>query len=125
MSKQILIVDDNPQNRQLAGDILAFHGYAVAMASDGQEGIAMAERLHPDLVVMDIQMPVLDGFAALAKLRENPATRAMKVIAMTSLAMQGDRERVLAAGFDGYLAKPVNTRELPSAVSRFLEEVRL
>lgn len=123
MPKQILIIDDNSQNRQLAGDVLIFHGYLVSMARDGLEGIALAERLRPDLIVMDIQMPVLDGFAAVAKLRKNPATRDIKVIAMTSLAMLGDREQILAAGFDGYLAKPVNTRELPLAVARFLEEI--
>jgi len=122
MAKQILVVDDNPQNRQLVGDILTFHGYAVTMASNGLEGIALAERLRPDLIVMDIQMPVLDGFAALAKLRRNPATRGMKVVALTALAMQGDQERILAAGFDGYLAKPVNSRELPRAMAEFLEE---
>jgi len=124
MPQQILIVDDNPQNRQLAGDILTFHGYAVTVASDGLEGVVLAERLHPDLVLLDIQMPGLDGFAALIRLRENPATRGMKVIALTALAMQGDRERILAAGFDGYLSKPVNSRELPRAVARLLEEAR-
>lgn len=122
MPKQILIVDDNSQNRQLAGDILAFHGYAVTMASDGLEGVGLAERLRPDLILMDIQMPVLDGFAALAKLRENPSTRDMKVIALTALAMPGDCERILAAGFDGYLAKPFNSRELPWAVAQFLNK---
>ncbi len=123
MPKQILIIDDNLQNRQLAGDILTFHGYAVTMAGDGLEGIALAERLRPDLILMDIQMPVLDGFAALVKLRENPATRGIKVVALTALAMQGDRQRIMAAGFDGYLAKPINSRELPQAVAQFLEEV--
>jgi CheY-like chemotaxis protein len=122
MAKQILIIDDNPQNRQLAGDILTHYGYTVALAKDGLEGIAMAELVGPDLILMDIQMPVLDGFAALVKLRENPATRELKVIALTALAMQGDRERILAAGFSGYLAKPINTRALPQAVAQFLEE---
>ncbi|NTV14104.1 MAG: response regulator [Desulfobulbaceae bacterium] len=122
MSKKILIVDDNPQNRLLAGDILAFHGYAVNLAVDGQEGIALAEQLHPDLVLMDIQMPRLDGFAALIRLRENPATRDLPVIAMTAMAMRGDHERILAAGFAGYLAKPINSRELPRVVAQFLGE---
>ena len=92
------------------------------MAADGQEGITMAERLCPDLILMDIQMPLLDGFAALLRLRENPDTRSLPVIAMTALAMQGDRERILAAGFAGYLAKPINSRELPRIVAQFLGE---
>jgi len=122
MSKRILIIDDNPNNRQLVGDILTYHGYEVLYACDGAIGIAMARELRPHLILMDIQMPVLDGIAALGTLRADPATRGVKVIGLTALAMKGDEARVLAAGFDGYIAKPILTRELPRIVSHYLLE---
>jgi two-component system cell cycle response regulator DivK len=120
MTKTILIIDDNPNNRQLVGDILTFHGYEVLMACDGEIGIALAREMRPDLILMDIQMPVMDGFAALGLLRKDPRTRTSKVVALTALAMKGDRERILRAGFDGYLAKPIATRELPQWVASYL-----
>lgn len=122
MNKRILVIDDNPNNRQLVGDILTYHGYDVLHACDGALGIAMARELHPDLILMDIQMPVLDGMAALCTLRADPVTRDVKVIGLTALAMKGDEERVLAAGFDGYIAKPIKTRELPRIIAHYLLE---
>src|SRR6185369_449182 len=122
MPPKILIVEDNENNSCLFRDILIFHGYEVAVAADGQEGVALARELMPDLILMDIQMPGMDGMTASGILKEDPATSGLKIIALTSFAMQGDQEKFLAAGFDGYLSKPINTRELPGLVKEWLEE---
>jgi CheY-like chemotaxis protein len=121
MLHKILIVEDNEKNLTLLRDILTFYGYEVAVACDGQEGVALARELMPDLILMDIQMPGLDGMAAGRILKEDPETCGLKIIALTSFAMQGDREKFMAAGFDGYLAKPISTREFPGLVKRWLE----
>ena len=122
MSHKILIVEDNENNRCLFRDILIFHGYQVSVAADGQEGLALARELKPDLILMDIQMPGMDGMTAGGILRGDPATSGLKIVALTSFAMRGDKEKILAAGFDGYLSKPISTRELPGMVKRWLEE---
>lgn len=116
----ILIVEDNKNNRSLFQDILTFHGYEVAVACDGQEGVDRAKELMPDLILMDIQMPCMDGMTAGTILRENPLTSGLKIIALTSFAMSGDMEKFLAAGFDGYLSKPIDTRKLPDLVKGWL-----
>ena len=121
MPHRILIVEDNENNRSLLKDILSFHGYQVAVACDGQEGVALARALMPDLILMDIQMPGLDGMTACCMLKKDPATSGLTIIALTSFAMQGDQEKFLAAGFDGYLSKPISTRELPGQVKQWLE----
>jgi CheY-like chemotaxis protein len=121
MPHKILIVEDNDNNRRLFQDILSFHGHEVSVASDGQEGVTLARQLMPDLVLMDIQMPGMDGMSAGCLLKADPATRGLRVIALTSFAMQGDEEKFLAAGFDGYLSKPISTRELPILVKKWLE----
>jgi len=122
MPHKILIVEDNENNRCLFRDILTFHGYEVSVAADGQEGVALARELMPDLILMDIQMPGMDGITANGILKGDPATSGLKIIALTSFAMQGDQEKFLAAGFDYYLSKPINTRELPDLVKQWLEE---
>lgn len=122
MSYKILIVEDNENNRCLFRDILSFHGYEVSIASDGQEGLTLARELKPDLILMDIQMPGMDGMTAGGILKGDPTTSGLKIVALTSFAMRGDREKILAAGFDGYLSKPISTRELPVLVKRWLEE---
>jgi two-component system, cell cycle response regulator DivK len=122
MPYKILIVEDNRNNRCLFRDILVFHGYEVTEAGDGKEGVALATDLLPDLILMDIQMPGMDGVTASGILRNNQATSGLKIIALTSFAMQGDREKFLKAGFDGYLSKPINTRELPDLIKLWLEE---
>jgi len=121
MPQTILIVEDNENNRILLKDILVFHGYDVTVASDGQEGVDLARMLRPDLILMDIQMPGLDGMTAGRILKGDPQTSGLNIIALTSFAMQGDREKFMAAGFDGYLSKPISTRELPGLVQRWLE----
>jgi two-component system, cell cycle response regulator DivK len=125
MSHRILIVEDNENNRSLFRDILTFHGYEVSVAADGQEGVALARSLMPDLILMDIQMPGMDGMTAGGILKRDPATSGLKIIALTSFAMRGDRDKFMAAGFDGYLSKPINTRELPGLLKRWLEEQQL
>ncbi len=120
MSHKILIVEDNDNNRSLFQDILGFYDYNVSVAADGEEGVALARGLLPDLILMDIQMPGMDGMTAVQILKRDPLTRNLKIIALTSFAMQGDEEKFLAAGFDGYLSKPVNTRELPARVKEWL-----
>jgi two-component system cell cycle response regulator DivK len=121
MSHTILIVEDNENNRSLLKDILSFHGYETAVASDGEEGVILARQLMPDLILMDIQMPGMDGMTAGSILKGDPATSGLKIIALTSFAMRGDREKFLAAGFDGYLSKPISTRDLPEQVKQWLE----
>jgi two-component system cell cycle response regulator DivK len=120
MSHTILIVEDNENNRILLLDVLSFHGYVVSTASDGQEGVTLARELMPDLIFMDIQMPGMDGMTAGSILKGDPATSRLKIIALTSFAMQGDLEKFMSAGFDGYLSKPISTRELPDLVKRWL-----
>jgi CheY-like chemotaxis protein len=125
MPHKILIVEDNENNRCLLRDILIFHGYEIAVASDGQEGVTLARKLRPDLILMDIQMPGMDGMTAGAVLKGDPATSGLKIIALTSFAMRGDKEKFMAAGFDGYLSKPINTRELPGLVKQWLNDEEL
>ena len=121
MPHKILIVEDNATNWSLIRDILTFHGYETAVASDGQEAVSLARELMPDLILMDIQMPGMDGVTACGILKGDPATSGLKIIALTSFAMQGDQEKFLTNGFDGYISKPINTRELPGQVKRWLE----
>ena len=121
MAQKILIVEDNANNRNLLLDVLSFHGYEVSAASDGQEGVNLARKMLPDLVLMDIQMPGMDGMTAGGILKGDPATKGLKIIALTSFAMRGDLEKFLAAGFDGYLSKPISTRDLPDLVKSWLE----
>ena len=120
MSHTILLVEDNENNRNLLKDILDFHGYQVAMASDGQEALVLAQKLLPDLILMDIQMPNMDGLTACKILKSDPTTSDLKIVALTSFAMQGDPEKFLAAGFDAYISKPLNTRELPLLMKQWL-----
>lgn len=121
MPYKILIVEDNENNLILLRDILTFHGYEIVVASNGQEGLALARELMPDLILMDIQMPFMDGMTAGCILKGDPKTSGLKIIALTSFAMQGDQEKFLAAGFDDYLSKPVDTRELPGLVEQWLK----
>jgi CheY-like chemotaxis protein len=122
MAKRILIVEDNEVNRLLMKDVLAYHGYEIFEAANGVEGLEKVKECRPDLILMDMQMPVMDGFAAITLLKADPETRDIKIICITSFAMKGDKERILEAGCDEYVAKPINTRELPNLVKRHLEE---
>ncbi len=120
MPARILVVEDNAQHRLLMTDILQALGYEVLEAQDGVEAIALAHREMPDLIVMDMQMPVMDGLTAARALKGDPATNGIRILAVTSFAMKGDRERILAAGVDDYMAKPIDTRQLPGLIRRLL-----
>lgn len=120
MNRTILIVEDNANNRVLMSDLLSYHGYTVLEANNGEEGIEMARENMPDLVLMDIQMPVMDGFAAARILKDDPITSQLRLIALTSFAMHGDRERILSAGFNDYIAKPIDTREFLLTIKSYL-----
>jgi two-component system cell cycle response regulator DivK len=120
MGQRILVVEDNAKNLKLLRDVLKFSGYAVAEARSGEEGVELAGKRPPDLILMDLQLPGIDGVEALRLLRENPATRAVPVVAVTAFAMKNDRDRALLAGFDGYVEKPISVRALPSQVKNFL-----
>ena len=116
----ILVVEDNPRNLKLVRDILAHLGYRALEADNAEDGIALARSERPDLILMDVQLPGIDGVEALTRLRADPMTTALPVVALTAFAMKDDRERFLAAGFDGYLEKPLDIREFPSQLAGFL-----
>lgn len=122
MPQKILIVDDNDTNRILFRDVLRYHGFETIEAENGEVGVKKAREHLPDLILMDIQMPVVDGFEALKALREMRETRAIKVVALTSFALLGDEKRIMAAGFDGYISKPISTRDLPVTIQKYLQE---
>jgi CheY-like chemotaxis protein len=120
--KKILIGEDNPVNRELLRELLEMQGYEIFEACNGQETLDMIETVRPDLLVLDLGMPVLDGFAAIQQIRANPATAKLRVLAATAYAMRGDREKTLQAGFDGYLSKPISPTALKSEVDRLMME---
>ena len=115
----ILIVEDNEKNLMLVRDLLQFKGYRTLESGTAEAVIALAGEHRPDLILMDIQLPDLGGDQALARLREQPATASIPVVALTAMAMQRNEGRLLAAGFRGYLAKPISAREFPDQVRRF------
>ena len=116
----ILIVDDNDKNVKLARDVLRFAGFRTLEAGTAAEGISLAVEHLPDLVLMDIRLPDLNGTVAVHRLKEDGRTARIPVVALTSFAMMGDRERFLAEGFDGYLEKPISVREFPDQVRSHL-----
>jgi len=118
----ILVADDNPAGREFARDILEAAGYRVVEAADGEDALARIAAARPAAVLLDIRMPRLDGFATLARIRGNPALAGLKVAALTAFAMQGDREKALAAGFDAYVTKPVTPAMLCAEVELLLAE---
>jgi CheY-like chemotaxis protein len=120
MTACILIVEDNEANLNLIRYLLQYRGYATVEAVDGDAGFQIAQTHHPDLILCDLQMPGVDGFGLLRKLREDPQLRNVVVIAVTALSMPGDRDSVLAAGFDGYLAKPIDPETFVRQVEAFL-----
>ena len=112
----ILIIEDNERNRRLARDVLQATGYKTIEAETGEDGVRLAKEQTPALILMDIQLPGIDGITALGQLRADDATRAIPVIAVTASAMTQDRQKIMAAGFDGYQSKPINVREFLAAV---------
>src|SRR5262245_6489769 len=120
----ILIVEDDEKNRKLARDILIHRGYRVAEAETGEAGVRLAQELVPQLILMDLQLPGIDGIEALRRLRDDPATRAIPVMAVTASAMHHDRHKIVAAGFDANQSKPISLRSFLEAVADLLARGR-
>jgi two-component system cell cycle response regulator DivK len=118
--RRILVVEDNPLNLKLVRDVLEFAGYDVIGAQSGEEGLRVAQQDPPDLVLMDLQLPGIDGTETLRRMREGSLGRDVPVVAVTAFAMAEDRERASLAGFDGFVEKPISVRELPGQVEAFM-----
>jgi len=118
--RKILLIEDNEQNRYLATFLLEAHGYEVVPAESGPLGIELAARIHPDLTVLDIQLPGMNGYAVARALKSDPRLSPIPIVAVTSHAMAGDREQAMAAGCDGYIEKPINPETFVSEIERFL-----
>jgi CheY-like chemotaxis protein len=116
----VLIVEDNERNLKLVREVLEFHGYETAEARTADAGLQIASDRSPQLILMDIQLPGSDGFTALTRLRSDPQTASIPVVAVTAFAMTADRDRCLTSGFDGYLEKPISIRELPEQVAALI-----
>jgi CheY-like chemotaxis protein len=117
----ILVVDDNPTNLKLVSDVLEFDGYRVLKASDAEEAQEILENTLPDLILMDIALPGMDGLTLTRKLKEQDLTRHIVIVALTAFAMKGDDEKARVAGCDGYITKPIDTRKLPTVVAGYLQ----
>ena len=117
-NEPILVVDDNPANLKLVRILLSGEGYDVRVAADAEEALSVLRGFRPRLILMDLQLPGMDGLALTARLKAEPATRDIEIIALTAYAMKGDEERARAAGCDGYITKPIDTRVLPEIVGR-------
>ena len=118
--RRILVVEDNSLNLKLVRDVLRFAGYDVIEATSGEEGLRVAEAQPPDLVLMDLQLPGIDGTETLHRMRQGSLARNVPVIAVTAFAMAEDRQRATLAGFDGYVEKPISVRALPGQIEAFL-----
>jgi two-component system, cell cycle response regulator DivK len=120
MKQTILLIEDNEQNRYLVTFLLEKQGYEVIPASDGAMGIELAGRVRPRLILLDIQLPTMDGYAVARELRNNPALRTIPIVAVTSYAMTGDREKAIAAGCNGYIEKPINPDTFQGEIEKYL-----
>jgi two-component system cell cycle response regulator len=120
MPVRILVIEDNAANLELMTYLLRAYGYETLMATDGETGLKLAQRERPQAVVCDIQMPRMDGFGVLRALKSDPATKAIPVVAVTAFAMVGDKERIMAAGFDGYIGKPIVPEAFVPQIEEFL-----
>jgi len=117
---RILVVEDNPKNLKLVRDVLQFSGYEVIEATSGEDGVRLAKKERPNLILMDLQLPGIDGTEALRQIREDDNGGGVPVVAVTAFAMNEDRDRAYAAGFDGYVQKPISVRNLQQQVHDFL-----
>lgn len=124
MNRRILMIEDNAQNRYLAGFLLEASGWEMVHAEDGLSGLALARTVDPVLILLDIQLPGMDGYAVAQALRADPRSAAVPIVAVTSYAMAGDRERCLASGCDGYIEKPIDPQTFVALVERFVPEAR-
>ncbi len=122
MSKKILIIEDTEDNRQILRDLLGMAGYTLVEAGDGAEGVARAAEHRPDLILMDIQMPVMDGYEATRRIKADPVLKSIPVVAVTSYALSGDEAKTREAGCDAYIAKPYSPRQMLAKVREILGE---
>jgi len=122
MGKRVLVIEDTEDNRQIIRDLLTSFDYELIEAADGAEGVRMAQTHHPDLILMDIQLPVMDGYEATRRIRAIPELARVAIIAVTSYALSGDEAKTREAGCDGYIAKPFSPRQLLAKVREFLPE---
>ncbi|MDA8141792.1 MAG: response regulator [Desulfobacteraceae bacterium] len=120
MKKRLLLIEDNPQNRYLITFLLEKHGHEVVQAEEGAAGIQLAGRIQPDLIMLDIQLPGMDGYEVARRLKADSSTARIPIVAITSYAMTGDRERGLAAGCDGYIEKPIDPETFVEEIERYL-----
>jgi Response regulators consisting of a CheY-like receiver domain and a winged-helix DNA-binding domain len=120
MSKRILVVEDQEDNRQILRDLLGSAGYDVIEAEDGQAALAMVKRQRPDLILMDIQLPLMDGYEATRRFKADPDLQNIPIIVVTSYALSGDEEKARAAGCDGYVTKPFSPRQLLAKIKEYL-----
>jgi two-component system cell cycle response regulator DivK len=120
MTKRILVVEDQEDNRQIIRDLVTSAGYEMIEAVDGEQGVALAAQHRPDLILMDIQLPVLDGYEATRRIKSQPELAAIPVIAVTSYALSGDDQKAFAAGCDGYVTKPFSPRQLLAKIREHL-----
>lgn len=121
MARRILVVDDNPTNLKLACDVLEMEGYEVERAEDAEQAISIVEKTSFDLILMDIELPGMDGLTLTRKLKSQELTKDIPIIALTAFAMKGDDQKALQAGCVGYISKPIDTRKLPEQVENFLK----
>jgi two-component system cell cycle response regulator DivK len=122
MSNRILVVEDQEDNRTILRDLLGAAGYELIEAADGAEGVKLAQQEKPDLILMDIQLPVMDGYEAMRRIKGDAALKSTPIIAVTSYALSGDEAKARAAGCDGYVTKPFSPRELLAKVRQYLPE---
>ena len=120
MNKRILVVEDHEENRRIMRDLLTSAGYEMIEAVTGEEGVTLAEKERPDLILMDIQLPGLDGYEATRRIKANPALRHIPIIAVTSYALSGDDRKAFEAGCDGYVTKPFSPRALLATIRQYL-----
>ena len=122
MSKRILVVEDQPDNRKIIRDVFAPTGYEIIEAENGEEALAAIAKARPDLILMDIQLPIMDGHTATRRIKADPALRSIPVIAVTSYALSGEEKKAREAGCDDYIPKPYSPRELLAKVRRYLSD---
>ena len=122
MTKRILVVEDQEDNRRIIRDLLMSAGYELIEAADGEAGVRLAETERPDLILMDIQLPVLDGYEATRRIKQNPELRHIPIIVVTSYALSGDDVKAMEAGCDAYVAKPFSPRQLLATIRKFVPD---
>jgi two-component system, cell cycle response regulator DivK len=124
MSKRVLVVEDQPDNRQIIRDMLAPTDYEIIEVEDGEQALAVVAKERPDLILMDIQLPVMDGYEATRRIKADPALRSIPIIAVTSYALSGEEMKARAAGCDEYVAKPFSPRQLLAKIKQYLSQAR-